>query len=179
MFSESYVYKNELLKYAKDLLRRKYQKKWFNESYLIIEKEIFFGFFIIRKLYESLKISSSLKNKAYIVGKIYYEIPFNLNYFNIYKILDYINLNKEKTDRISIKKICNQFIHSYYLFILHDKEGSNVRVLLSSDYSKSKECLIVNIDTIASIFKEFGKNYPKKIESKHNKKTGEVTFKIK
>lgn len=88
--------------------------------------------------------------------------------------MDYINLNKEKTDRISIKKICNQFIHSYYLFILHDKEESNVRVLLSSDYSKSKGCLIVNVDTIANIFKEFGENYPKKIELKYNQKTGEI-----
>ena len=160
MFSESYVYKDELLKYAKDLLKRKYQKKWFDETYLIIEKEIFFGFFIIRKLCESFLISNSLKKKMYKVGKIYYKITFNLNYFNICKILDYIDLNKEKADRISIKKLCNQFIHSYYLFILNDKEESNLSVLLSSDYSKSKECLIINIDTIASIFKEFGENYP-------------------
>ncbi len=169
MFSESYVYKDELIKYAKDLLKRKYQKKWFDETYLIIEKEIFFGFFIIRKLCESFLISNSLKKKTHKVGKLYYKITFNLNYFNICKILDHIDLNKEKADRISIKKLCNQFVHSYYLFILNDKEKSNVRVLLSSDYSKSKECLIVNIDTIANIFKEFGENYPK-----NNKELGEI-----
>lgn len=174
MFSESYVYKDELLKYANDLLKRKYQKKWFDESYLIIEKEIFFGFFIIRKLCESFKISNFLEKKAYKVGKIYYKMPFNLNFFNMYKILDHINLNNIKTNRINIKKICNQFIHSYYLFILHEKEDNNIKVLLSSDYSKAKECLIVNIDTIANIFREFGENYPEKLEFKRNKETGEV-----
>jgi len=178
MFSESYVYKDELLKYAKDLLKRKYQKKWFEKTYLIIEKEIFFGFFIIRKLCESIKISDHLKDKMYKVEKIYYKKPFNINLFNMYKILDYINLNNIKTDSINIEKICNQFIHSYYLFILHEKEDNNIKVLLSSDHSKKKECLIMNIDTIASIFKEFGKNYPNKMESKYNQKTGEITFKV-
>lgn len=44
MFSESYIYKDELLKYSRDLLKRKDQKKWFDKSYLLVEKERFFGF---------------------------------------------------------------------------------------------------------------------------------------
>jgi hypothetical protein len=71
MFSESYIYKDELLRYANDLIKRKEQRKWFDRSYLLIEKEIFFGFFVIRKLCESYKISEYLKSKNYNVEKFF------------------------------------------------------------------------------------------------------------
>jgi len=170
MFSESYIYKDELLKYANDLIKRKEQRKWFDRSYLLIEKEIFFGFFIVRKLCESFKISNYLKSKNYNVGKITLNLPFELNLLNNYKVLDYIDLEAIKETRMNIKKICNQFIHSYYFFILSEEYNRNKSILISSDYFKTKSCLIININIIIGIFKEFGENYPKSLKYKldHN-----------
>jgi len=82
MFSESYIYKDELLKYSRDLLKRKDQKKWFDKSYLLVGKEIFFGFFIIRKLCESYKISDYLKYKNIDIRKIVLGLPFEPNPIN-------------------------------------------------------------------------------------------------
>lgn len=77
---------------------------------------------------------------------------------------------------MNIKVICHRFIHSYYLFILSDKY--NKSVIVTSDYYKTKELLIIDIDKIIYIFREFGENYPTKMKIKYDEK-GNIKISVK
>jgi len=65
MISESELWKTEINKISKKLLSRIFQKKWSKRSIFNLEKELFIGFFSVRKLIESNHISKELADKEY------------------------------------------------------------------------------------------------------------------
>jgi hypothetical protein len=163
MISESHIYKDELLKFAADLKKRLIKMRWTERSILIVEKELFYGFFIIRKLCETLKISDSLKIKCYPVCVHDINAPFDINFTTDHKILEHIDFENQSIEYMKITEICNQFIHSFLLRICSDEKGGLHSILVSSDWFKSRKCLMIEINTVIKIFKEIGKNYPHEI----------------
>jgi len=163
MISESYVYKDELLKFADDLQKRRTQKRWTERTGLLIEKELFFGFFIIRKLCEAVKISNSLKAKDFKVSVLPIAAPFDINVTTEHKVLENIDWEKQIYQKMSIIQICNQFIHSFLMLLVSKEDGGLESVLISSDWFKSKKCFLIDLEIIIQIFQEFGNNYPYRI----------------
>ena len=53
MIIESELWKEELVNTANKLLKRMVQKRWSKRSWFCLEKEIFIGFYAVRKLIES------------------------------------------------------------------------------------------------------------------------------
>ena len=72
MIHESSYWKEDLLKLAIKLESRLTQNRWGERNLFSVEKEIFFGFYSVRKLIESRKISDSIKTKSYIVNTFKY-----------------------------------------------------------------------------------------------------------
>lgn len=163
MVSESYIYKNELLKFAADLQKRQNQKRWTDRTSLFIEKELFFGFFMIRKLCETITISDSLKVKCFPVSVLSINAPFDINFTTEHKVLDYIDWKNQTSELMQITKICNQFIHSFLISVLVNENGGFEGVLISSDWFKSKKCFWIEAGMIIQIFEEFGNNYPSEL----------------
>ena len=162
MISESYIYKNELLKFATDLKKRRTQTRWTTRTDLIIERTIFFGFFIIRKLCETVKISDYLKTKNFKVSVLSIDAPFEINFTTDHKIFEYIDWENEKHENMPVIQICNQFIHSFLMTIVMGEKGGFAGIMVSSDRFKSKKCFFIRARTVIQIFQEFGKNYPSK-----------------
>ena len=60
MIWESYYWKQDLLRQAKNLIRRKSQHRWPEASLAKIEQMVMLGFYSVRKLIEASKISNDL-----------------------------------------------------------------------------------------------------------------------
>jgi len=102
-----------LIKISNNLKRKYNQKIWSNRSYSNIEKDLFIGFYMIRKLMDSNKIINSL-NLTKICVKKY---PFTGKYNNDFKyksLYDLYNLYESEDIKLSLRDLCNQFIHSYF-----------------------------------------------------------------
>ncbi|MCS6725760.1 hypothetical protein, partial [Proteus mirabilis] len=67
MIYDSVYWKDELIKLADKLEMRVIQRRWWDKSYYTLEKEIFLGFYSIRKLIESQKISKTVVDKTFNV----------------------------------------------------------------------------------------------------------------
>ncbi len=91
---ESYYWKEDLLKYAKQFKPVSKPPRWSEKLQVNFEKEVTLSFFMIRKLKESVMLSSNTnkyKVKVYrspCVGKV-----TNSNFWNIGELYD---LNDEK-----------------------------------------------------------------------------------
>ena len=103
MISESYIYKDELLRIAKTLEKRKSQKRWTGNSYLLTEKSLFYAFFIIRKLSETPKISDSVRKKSYPVSKYKIDSPRDINWTNDHKAIHHIDFENPKPHSLDLK----------------------------------------------------------------------------
>jgi len=164
MIHESKYWKNDLLKLASKLERRLIQSRWGDKNLYTLEKEVFVGFYAIRKLIESKKISDSIKTKNYKVK----EFPYKGNPESIlthFKETDY-DMNQAKTSSITIAQLCNQFIHSHH-FLPFLPNGKNlIGFFFCSDHKRTSCIYLITLFEIVDIYKTIGSNYPDTISTR-------------
>ncbi|MCM2283486.1 MAG: hypothetical protein NDI81_01835 [Desulfobacula sp.] len=148
---------------AKKLELRLIQKIWRDRSFFAVEKEIFLGFYSIRKLIESNKVSDSVKNKIYQV----HEFPNKeRNKTSLFANPENeFNFDRATKVSLSVINICNQFIHSYH-FVPFIPGGTLIGFFICSDYKKKTGIYLITTFDIVEIYKLVGKNYPYKTVKK-------------
>ena len=174
MIWESSHWKEPLLKSASWLRSVRLSENTQERTFVRIEKEIFIGFYSIRKLLETVKVTDDTKSMKYelewspSVGK-----TNHLNWHNIERLYKLEQRNKENRD---IGFICNLFMHSY-VFMVHG-ESRLEGVYVTSDNLKNKKLYFVSLDNILSIYRLVGRDYPSKSEFIMNPITGEYEGKV-
>ena len=149
MIYEDSCWKNELEVLSKKLEMRLIQKRWTKKSFFSLEKEIFLGFFIIRKLVESNHVEKNVLIKKYSV----YEYFLNANV-----VIEEVEINKCKKQNLDIKMLSNQFIHSKAFFPYIHK-GRLIAIIVSSDYKmKNNECYLISIFEIINMYETISNN---------------------
>lgn len=169
MIWESSHWKEPLLKSATWLRKIRFGENTQERTYVKIEKEIFIGFYSIRKLLETVKITDATKNKKYEIE--WYPNIKQVNYINWHKIDELYDLNKRNKEYRDIRYICNLFIHSY-VFIISEEENLN-GIYVSSDSIKNKKIYFISIENILSIYRLVGRDYPSGSAFSRNSETGE------
>ncbi|GAA0539206.1 hypothetical protein GCM10009098_03440 [Rheinheimera aquimaris] len=158
MIHESSYWKNDLIKLANKLELRLVQVRWGEKSLYTLEKEIFIGFYSIRKLIESKKISDSLKEKVFEVKQFSYKGSPN-SIFMHFEESDY-DLSKANSAKFTIAQLCNQFIHSHH-FLPFFVNGKNlIGFFFCSDYKRTSGIYLITLFDIVEIYRNIGSNYP-------------------
>ena len=161
MIYESSYWKDDLLKLASRLERRLIQSRWGEKNFYTLEKEIFFGFYSIRKLIESQKVSDSLKLKSYEIRGFPHQKGGepSIEEFNGPKY-DFGNAGICK---LTILQLCNQFIHSYH-FVPFISGGKNlIGFFFCSDLKKKSWLYFINVFDVVEIYRAVGQNYSSSI----------------
>lgn len=148
MITETELWKEDVAKTANKLLKRLVQKKWSKRSWFCLEKELFIGFYAVRKLIESDDSLNKLAHKKYELLMIQRKqiIKDEVDKFVPY---DHENIQKEQ---VSVRDICNQFIHSHDLRPF----GSNnilVGFLINSEFQSKKGIYMITVFDIVEIYR--------------------------
>jgi hypothetical protein len=159
---ESKYWKEDLISHAKRLNPVKKPRRWTEKAAVNFEKQLVISFLIVRKLFETHKVSSkSQEHQALIFA---YSPKgnriTNINYMRIDKIYD---LGHERTIAKSIRFIANQFIHSGALFAYRGKDRNWGGVYLCSDFQRNKAIYRIPVSVIQDIFVLVGNDYPSQI----------------
>lgn len=162
MIFESYIYKDELLKISKRMRKRLSQKRWSDHSLFLLEKDIFLGFFIIRKLIEA-------KTK---VSDVNAEMLLDLNYYsptgkkptlrNHYDFNELYNLEKATQCKKKIRDVCGDLIHSYILqFLLPASvnDTSDFLIYFNSFKTREKGLYSFKLIDFVEALEVFGNDY--------------------
>ena len=148
MISENDLWKEYLNRTAKKLSLRMVQKKWSRRSIFNLEKELFVGFFSVRKLIESNAAPKELLNKKYK------SLHFPRKYFSEVEIDNEISYKPPKGffKEITVRDICNQFIHSYHM---HRFCVNNYLIgfFINSDFQNKIGIYLITIFDIVEIYK--------------------------
>ncbi|MCX5876487.1 MAG: hypothetical protein NT087_09410 [Deltaproteobacteria bacterium] len=158
MIHASSFWKDDLLKLANKLERRLIQTRWSEKSFFAVEKEIFLGFYSIRKLIESNKVSKSVAQKMYKIHEFPSQGKLEL-ITNNFKSEQY-DFNRAREAKISIALLCNQFIHSHYFLPFFPTGKSLLGFFICSDHRKKTGIYLITIFDIVSIYRLVGNNYP-------------------
>ena len=155
---ESIYWKKDILAHSKKLKQIKKPKRWSNKLQVNFEKEIIITFFMIRKLFESNKISNISKKYKALISRIPIKNKKvnSLNYFD----LDLYNHQKEQECLKSISFICNQFIHGGATYAFRNEERKWETIYVCSDFERNKYIYKISIKEIKNIFKIIGTDKP-------------------
>ncbi len=175
MIYESYPYKDELLKIAKRLRKRKSQKRWPEESFIIMEKDVFFACFIIRKLIEArTKISNStakmqlnLIRYPVLEGKV----P---NIRNNHRADELYDLQKGSKCQRNLHDVVSEIIHSYILmFSLGQMKylEDDFSILFNSFKQRRQSIFSIHIDDFCDLLELIGNDYPSSGSYRYNERT--------
>jgi len=157
MISDSVPWKEELLKVASRLEKKKVQTRWAERSSFLVERDVMVGAYAVRRLNEAHKISDKLaarrlkvKSHALIGGA-----PDVLNRFEFWEHYD---LEKSEEVELSVREFCNQVIHSWNWHISATDESPWLfnGIFISSD-RKRRSCLyFIDVDMLVELFRSVG-----------------------
>jgi hypothetical protein len=164
MISESYYWKKDLLKLARKLTKRELSEGFWSESdFGEFEKEIMIGFYIIRKLCSSFKLSNATVSTK-IKGR---KIPNNgriVHLMNNHKYTEFYDFDQAKTNKFDLAFLANQLIHSYVFAPYFSESEADIFPLAGihfcSDENRNKWLYELSIETVIALFKKIGEDYP-------------------
>jgi hypothetical protein len=116
-----------------------------------------FGFYSIRKLTESAKLTDQVSQMT-VALRSHSATGRRVHLLNLHRIDKLYDFEKSQTRTVLLPFLCNQIVHSYVFSIYFDEERRLAGVFVSSDRERSKELLEVSIETIIDIFERVGRD---------------------
>lgn len=169
MIQESCYWKAPLIRSANWLERLHIKEETAKRSLVRVERVLFVGFYGIRKLLETFKLSPS--TRALKFSLLWSPCIKTVDYMNAHRIEELFDLEITNTEERSLEFLCNQFIHSYIFSPVQGEDGSLAGVFISSDRIKKDKVFFVDIDHILAAFRTVGSDYPAEQAMVRNEKT--------
>ena len=161
MIWESAPWKRQLLRSAR-LLRRLGRKRVLRDRHLfVMEREVFLGCYVIRKLSDTVKISHSTRDMEFDVTRFPNLSP--VTFWNRHHLDKAYDLDRGTDQSMKLRKFCNQVVHSFVFIVAEAEEGESAGIFISSDRSRNKELFLVRLTSIVAAFERVGRDCPPNI----------------
>jgi len=171
MIGESCYWKDPLLESA--VLFKSYSKKEIEESDLVqIEREVFLGFYSIRKLMDTSKISDKIKQ--WQLSLVWHPNKGEVDTVHCHNLEDLFDLDKKQQTTKSLRFICNQIIHSFIFKICLSDDGYFEGIFFSSDTEKNLRLFFITTASLVEIFEIVGNDYPSHLNITIDKENGQL-----
>ena len=177
MIWESYYWREELERLAKDLENKKNIKRWSERSFAKLEKTVFIGFYCIRKLVEASKVSDKTSNIKVIIDAHKWRGK-NVHMMNWHKIDELYEMNKQNRIRLSLLRVCGLMIHSFVFTPSFDENDKIKSVLFNSDTTRHKALYCIDIDKIIRLFNIVRNDHPNRFSKHLDEKTGKINWEV-
>lgn len=174
MIHESKYWKDPLLRAATWLSNLRVSDDELGEKSLVrAEREIFIGFYAIRKLLETFKISKTTKELKLELFAYKAKIGKLTDYFNRTEIDKLFELDQPMKEQRDIGFLCNQVVHSYVFLISINDDGKLEGFFISSDSMRYKKLYFIELAQVINVFRIVGKDYPANMHLQRNAATGQ------
>jgi len=172
---ESSYWKEPLLESASRLAEYSKSKDLDEAELVQIEKDMFIGFYAIRKLMDTVKIKDSTREL-----KVQLSWSPNLkqvDLLNSHRIDELYDLEKAGNETRTLKFLCDQLVHSYIFMPVENEQGGISGFYFTSDRDRERKLFYITSQVVIDIFTLVGNDYPSKSEIIRDQETGELSFK--
>jgi hypothetical protein len=175
MISESWYWKQPLLEMALRLDSLRPEEDVSEEQLVQFEKDIFMGFYSVRKLFETqTKVTDAVKDTR--LGISWYPNKGQkVTWRNNHKLDELYDFGKGGNEVRDAWFICGRIIHSFIFAPLFAEQGGIEGILFTSDTDKNKRLYSMDIEQVINLFELVGSNNPSHIAWRFDPETGEET----
>jgi hypothetical protein len=178
MITESYYWKKPLLVGAKVIRKYMDAENISEAQFARIEREIFIGFYSIRKLLEATgKVSAETRDMKVAIKR--YEKraaqPI-IDWYNRSEFWELYDLNKPALESRDLLYVAHRMVHSFIFILSGDDDGHGA--FFTSDRDKEARLNFVSTDEIVRVFETVGNDYPSGFRAWRDRATGEMKWSV-
>jgi hypothetical protein len=178
MITESYYWKKPLLTGAAIIRKYMDRENITDGQFARIEREIFIGFYSIRKLLEATgKVSPETRDMK--VGLKWHpkrsDKPL-VDWYNRSEFWELYDLEDPKSEQRDLIYVANQMVHSFIFILSGDDDGHGA--FFTSDRDKKARLNFISTDEIVRVFETVGNDYPAGFNAWRDKDTGEMKWNV-
>lgn len=141
------------------------------------EKDIFIGFYSVRKLIEApTKVSDATRTLEVAIA--WHANLESVNWRNNHRIDELYDLKKVLWETRDIWFVSSRIMHSFIFAPVFNDRGIE-GIFFTSDTDKDKKLYFLPVDTVIDIFERVGHDYPKYISWEIDPDTGTETTVVK
>ena len=172
MIYESYYWKQPLLEKAIKFKEYQNLTDIDEETYVKIEKDIFIGFYSIRKLLDTeTKVTDNLKNEKHKISW-FKHVGDNVTWRNNHKLEQLYCMKESHSEERDLWFIASRIIHSFIFNLLINENGGFNGILFTSDTDKNKKLYELSVSQIITLFELVGNNNVTEFRWQRCPKTG-------
>lgn len=152
MIFESHPWRDDLKRFSRSLAKARATPLVTETQSARVERDIMYGFFAVRKLEESHKLTRNTERRKLkwirypaIAGR---RMPRHRRQ----ELNEYFDLQKPEKVDLSARELANQVIHSYVFVHIVDRKERLQGVYVTSDYGQNKGVLYVPAWRIVKLF---------------------------
>ena len=176
MIWDSSYWKDELLRLADKLEKRRRQKHFSERSLAGLEKEIFFAFYATRKLLEAKKLTEKVVHLNVPMAS-YQSKGKGVTILNFrFDIDKHFDFERKTNGTLSLGFLCNQIIHSY-IYFNQFYGGRLTRILISSDRMRNRKLYSIKISALERILRKVASDTIRKRTAIYDEKTADYVVK--
>ncbi|MBS7422329.1 hypothetical protein KIE16_04965 [Pseudomonas syringae] len=172
MIWESHYWKKPLLEMADRLERLKASDDLSDEQMAQIERDVFIGFYSVRKLFEApTKVTD--QTRGYTLSLQRHSNIKPVTWRNHHKLDELYDLSKSGNEIRDVLFVCGRLIHSFVFAACVSDTGGLHGAFFNSDRDKDSCLYFITIDAVISLFRIVGNDDPCHIEWSRNEGSGE------
>jgi hypothetical protein len=170
---ESGPWKAELWRLAARLEKRSMQSRWSQASDARLEQEVFIAAYIVRKLIEANKLSTSIPSITVPVHT-YPRKSSQMDHMNWDQLDRHFDLDTRREKQLSVRELCNQFIHSYVFMPVFGRSPARLTALLfASDRDRKKVLYELDFNRFMELLRRIADDNPDNARNIRDPKTWE------
>ncbi len=173
MIHESRYWKTPLIRGANWLQRLVVNDDNSESALARAEREVFIGFYAVRKLLPTFKVSPATKALTFEVQWFSPRQGQDVDYFHRSDVDVLFDLGNPHPETRDIRFLCNQVIHSYIFVNSVTKAGALDGFFVSSDTMIKKRLYFFPLPVVLNVFRTVGRDYPNSVSHFFNKETRE------
>lgn len=178
MITESYYWKRPLLTGA--AIIRKYMDKEdiTDAQFARIEREVFIGFYAVRKLLEATgKVGPETRDMK-VALKWYPKRPLQpvVDWYNRGEFWELYNLEDPRGEQRDLLYVAHRMVHSFIFVLSGDDDGHGA--FFTSDRDKETRLNFLSTDEIVRVFQAVGSDDPSGFRAWRDKDTGEMKWSV-
>lgn len=155
MIDDLIPWKEELVKTAERLRKKKTQTRWTERSGFIVERDIMVGAYAVRRLIEAWKVSDVL-----VATRIRVEQhapldkePTPWNRWHWWELYD---LDRATKGTLSLAETCSQIIHSWIWAVSATESDEFNGIYVVSDRKRTSGLYFIHVDALIELFDRVG-----------------------
>lgn len=178
MITESFYWKKPLLTGASIIRKYMDLEDITDAQFGRIEREIFIGFYSIRKLLEATGKVGPETRKMNVSLKWYPKRSAQplVDWFNRGEFWELYDLDDVRSESRDILYVAHRMVHSF-IFVLSGDDDEH-GAFFTSDRDKESRLNFVSTDEIVRVFEMVGNDYPSDFNACRDKYTGEMKWSV-